>query len=48
MKKIPLNLVGIGLTAAGAIITVVQAVVGEKQQKATIQEEVRKAIKNLK
>lgn len=47
MKKIPLNIVGIGLTAVGAIVTVVQAVVGEKQQKATIQEEVQKAIKNL-
>lgn len=46
MKKIPLNLIGMGLTAVGAVLTIAQAVVSDKQQKETIAEEVKKALAN--
>lgn len=41
------NIIGIALTAAGAVITIAQNVIGNKQQQETIQEEVQKAIRNL-
>ena len=41
------NVIGIALTAAGAVITIAQNVIGNKQQEETIQKEVQKAIKNL-
>lgn len=42
------NIIGIGLTAIGAVITIAQNVIGNKQQEETIQKEVQKAIQNLK
>lgn len=41
------NIIGIGLTALGAIITIGQTIVSGKQQEETIQKEVQKAIKQL-
>ena len=41
------NIIGIALTAAGAVITIAQNVIGNKQQQETIHEEVQKAIRNL-
>lgn len=43
MKKNPFGVLGLVLTAAGAIIAIAQGIVNEKQQKETIKEEVRKA-----
>lgn len=41
------NIIGIGLTTIGAVITIAQNVIGNKQQEETIQKEVQKAIQNL-
>lgn len=41
------NVIGIVLTAAGAVITIAQSVIGNKQQEEMIQKEVQKAINNL-
>lgn len=48
MKKVPLNVIGIALTAAGAILSIAQTVVGEKQQQENIAKEVAKALAEKK
>ena len=44
MKK--LSLIGMALTAAGAIITIVQGFVAEKQQEEMINEKIEEALAN--
>ena len=48
MKKVPLNVIGIALTATGAILSIAQAIVGEKQQQENIAKEVAKAMAEKK
>ena len=48
MKIDKWSVLGIACTAAGAVITIVQGIVGEKQQNETIRKEVKKVVAELK
>lgn len=46
--NIPVKGLGVILSVAGAVISIVQGVIGEKNQTETIKKEVEKAIKEMK